>query len=61
VKDVVQELVADGEVLSDKIGVTTFYWSFPSEAINKVWLASSHYSTYAYIPLFILRLEEARY
>lgn len=30
------ELVADGDVLADKIGVTTFYWSFPSEAVNKV-------------------------
>jgi len=35
VKDIVLELVDDGDVLSDKIGVTTFYWSFPSEAVNK--------------------------
>jgi len=35
VKDIVIELVSDGEVNSDKIGVTTFYWAFPSEAINK--------------------------
>lgn len=40
VKDIVLELVADGDVLSDKIGVTTFYWSFPSEAVNKVALCS---------------------
>lgn len=35
-KDIVLELVSDNDVMSDKIGVTTFYWSFPSEAVNKV-------------------------
>lgn len=36
VKDIVLELEADGDITADKIGVTTFYWSFPSDACEKV-------------------------
>lgn len=36
VKEIVQELADDGELLFDKIGVTTFYWSFPSQVANSV-------------------------
>lgn len=46
VKDIVLELVDDNDVLSDKIGVTTFYWSFPSEAVNKVLLQSPNTSSF---------------
>jgi len=35
VKEVITQLVANDEAKSDKIGVTAFYWSFPSEAANK--------------------------
>jgi len=34
VKDVVQSLVSDDLVSTDKIGSSTYFWSFPSTAIN---------------------------
>ncbi|KAI9307083.1 meiotic nuclear division protein 1, partial [Cunninghamella echinulata] len=36
VKDVVQSLVDDNLIVTDKIGVSNYYWSFPSEAIRSV-------------------------
>jgi len=35
VKDVVKELADEGAVTSEKIGTTTYYWSFPGDEINK--------------------------
>eukprot|EP01124_Arcella_intermedia_P037031 TRINITY_DN982_c0_g1_i3.p1 TRINITY_DN982_c0_g1~~TRINITY_DN982_c0_g1_i3.p1 ORF type:complete len:190 (-),score=45.83 TRINITY_DN982_c0_g1_i3:376-945(-) len=35
VKDIVQELVSEDTISTDKIGVTVFYWSFPSDAATK--------------------------
>ncbi|XP_065218111.1 meiotic nuclear division protein 1 homolog [Planococcus citri] len=34
VKDIVQGLVDDGLVDSDKIGTSVYYWSYPSKALN---------------------------
>ena len=34
VKDVVQSLVDDGMVDTDKIGTSVYFWAFPSKAIN---------------------------
>ena len=34
VKDVVQSLVDDGMVDSDKIGTSVYFWAFPSKAVN---------------------------
>ncbi|KAK7576453.1 hypothetical protein V9T40_012739 [Parthenolecanium corni] len=34
VKDIVQNLVDDGLVDSDKIGTSVFFWSYPSKALN---------------------------
>ncbi|XP_018565864.1 meiotic nuclear division protein 1 homolog [Anoplophora glabripennis] len=34
VKDVVQKLVEDGLVETDKIGTSVYFWSFPSKAIG---------------------------
>lgn len=35
VKDVLKELVCDDLVREDKVGVSTYYWSFPGEAGSK--------------------------
>jgi hypothetical protein len=32
VKEVIDELIGDSRILSDKIGATNFYWLFPSQA-----------------------------
>ncbi|CAO3619924.1 unnamed protein product [Cunninghamella echinulata] len=34
VKDVVQSLIDDNLIVTDKIGISNYYWSFPSEAIQ---------------------------
>lgn len=34
VKEVLQELVDDGMVDTDKIGTLTYFWAFPSKAVN---------------------------
>ncbi|CAG2103260.1 unnamed protein product [Medioppia subpectinata] len=36
VKEIVQSLVADDLVETDKIGSSTYFWSFPSKALNSV-------------------------
>ena len=36
VKDVLQSLVDDGMVNSDRIGTSNYFWAFPSEAFNTV-------------------------
>ena len=36
VKDVLQGLVDDGMVNSDRIGTSNYFWAFPSEAFNTV-------------------------
>jgi len=36
VKDVVQSLVDDDMVHQEKIGISNFFWAFPSEASVKV-------------------------
>ena len=36
VKDVVQSLVDDNLVETDKIGTSVYFWSFPSQAYNNV-------------------------
>ena len=36
VKDIVQSLVDDGLVDSDRVGTSNYFWSFPSKAVNKV-------------------------
>ena len=36
VKEVLQALVDDSLVHQDKIGISNFFWSFPSEAAVKV-------------------------
>ena len=36
VKEITIELANDGLCENDKIGTTTYYWSFPSAAFNKV-------------------------
>lgn len=42
VKEVLQSLVDDGMVSSDKCGVQTVFWCLPSEAVQKVgWSLSS--------------------
>ena len=35
VKDVLKELICDDLVHEDKVGVSTYYWSFPGEAGSK--------------------------
>ena len=35
VKDVLQHLVEDGLINSEKIGTSTYYWALPSEALKK--------------------------
>eukprot|EP00962_Isochrysis_galbana_P023419 scaffold7079_cov128-Isochrysis_galbana.AAC.1 len=35
VKDVLKELICDDLVLEDKVGVSTYYWSFPGQAGSK--------------------------
>ena len=40
VKEVLEAIVADGLVETDKIGAGVFYWAFPSKAMQKV-LSSS--------------------
>ena len=35
VKDILQSLVDDGLVNSEKIGTSVYFWSFPSQLINK--------------------------
>lgn len=34
VKDVIQQLVDDGMVDTDKIGTSVYFWAFPSKAAN---------------------------
>ncbi|XP_070494901.1 meiotic nuclear division protein 1 homolog [Chironomus tepperi] len=34
-KDILQSLVSDGKLQSDKIGSTVFYWSFPEKKIEE--------------------------
>lgn len=41
VKEVLQSLVDDGLVSSDKCGVQTVFWCLPSEAVQKVGWSSS--------------------
>lgn len=36
VKEVVQSLIDDNLVITDKIGISNYYWSFPSVAIQSV-------------------------
>ena len=36
VKDVLQSLVDDGMVDSDRIGTSNYFWAFPSKAANQV-------------------------
>lgn len=36
VKEVLQSLVDDGLVDSDRIGTSNYFWSFPSKAANNV-------------------------
>ena len=36
VKEVLQALVDDSALHQDKIGISNFFWSFPSEAAVKV-------------------------
>lgn len=36
VKDVLQSLVDDNLVNTDKIGTSNYYWSFPSSALQSV-------------------------
>ena len=36
VKDILQSLVSDGKIESDKIGSTLYYWSFPQKKIEEV-------------------------
>ena len=36
VKDVLQSLVDDGLVDSDRIGTSNYFWAFPSKALNNV-------------------------
>ena len=36
VKDVLQSLVDDGMVDSDRIGTSNYFWAFPSKASNQV-------------------------
>jgi hypothetical protein len=36
VKDVLMELIGDSKVNQEKIGTSNYYWSFPSEALQKV-------------------------
>lgn len=33
VKDIAQELVADNLIFCEKIGLSNYYWSFPSQAL----------------------------
>ncbi|KXN71434.1 meiotic nuclear division protein 1 [Conidiobolus coronatus NRRL 28638] len=35
VKDVLMELIGDSKVNQEKIGTSNYYWSFPSEALQK--------------------------
>ena len=35
VKEVLQSLVDDGKIDSDKIGTSVYFWAFPSKAFNK--------------------------
>jgi len=35
VKDILQSLVTDGKIESDKIGLTLYYWSFPQKKIEE--------------------------
>ena len=35
VKDIVQSLVDDGKVDTDKIGTSVYFWAFPSKAMNQ--------------------------
>ena len=37
VKDVLQSLVDDGMVDSDRIGTSNYFWAFPSKASNQVY------------------------
>jgi hypothetical protein len=36
VKDILQSLVDDAMVDSDRIGTSNYFWAFPSKAINNV-------------------------
>ena len=36
VKDVLQSLVDDGLVDSDRIGTSNYFWAFPSKVANQV-------------------------
>ena len=36
VKDIVQSLIDDGLVDTDRVGISNYFWSFPSKAVNKV-------------------------
>lgn len=41
VKDVLDSLLADNLVLSDKIGAANFFWSLPSQAAQTVKISIS--------------------
>ena len=41
VKDVLQSLVDDGMVDTDKIGTSVYFWAFPSKSSQKVYLQFS--------------------
>ena len=36
VKDIVHSLIDDGLVDTDRVGISNYFWSFPSKAVNKV-------------------------
>ena len=36
VKEVLQSLVDDGLVDTDRVGTSNYFWSFPSKAVHKV-------------------------
>ena len=44
VKEVLQSLVDDDMVDSERIGTSTYFWAFPSKASMKVCSASYRYS-----------------
>lgn len=52
VKEVLQSLVDDGMVSSDKCGVQTVFWCLPSEAVQKVsWSSSRFFQRWAGLSL----------
>ena len=43
IKDILQGLVDDGMVDSERVGTSNYYWAYPSKAVNNVsWLINNY-------------------